>query len=201
MPAAVVWAGRCRKRVRTQRPNPASGRRGHRIGTGRCRSMRSWLSAAQLAQDSRWPPASRSCCLRRSPAEKARRTGRQVRVLISKEVELAKLEARDEISKASKAGALLAATGVAAFLGLLLLSFAVAWGLAAVIPTGLAFLAVGVVYLGVAGLLFGRGREQLAEVSPAPEQTMATLKEDVQVAKAALSRGAGSSTPASGRWS
>lgn len=122
-------------------------------------------------------------------------------MLISKEVELAKLEARDEISKASKAGALLAATGVAAFLGLLLLSFAVAWGLAAVIPTGLAFLAVGVVYLGVAGLLFGRGREQLAEVSPAPEQTMATLKEDVQVAKAALSRGAGSSTPASGRWS
>lgn len=125
----------------------------------------------------------------------------QVRELIGKEVELAKLEAKDEISKASKAGALLAATGVAAFLGLLLVSFAVAWGLAAVIPTGLAFLAVGVVYLGVAGLLFGKGRERLAEVSPAPEQTIATLKEDVQVAKAALSRGASSSTPASRRWS
>jgi hypothetical protein len=96
---------------------------------------------------------------------------------------------------------LLAATGVAAMFGLLLLSFAAAWGLAAVIPTGFAFFAIGLVYLGAAGVLLGKGRKQLAAVSPAPEQTMATLKEDVQVAKAALSRGANSTAPTPRRWS
>lgn len=124
----------------------------------------------------------------------------QIKVLVSKEVELAKLEVGDQISRASKAGALLAATGVAAWFGLLLVSFAAAWGLAAVIPTGFAFLTVGVVYLAAAGLLFGKGRKQLAELSPSPQQTMSTLKEDVQVAKAALSRGASSTAPAPRRW-
>ncbi|MBW3573328.1 MAG: phage holin family protein [Actinobacteria bacterium] len=114
----------------------------------------------------------------------------QVKLLISKEVELAKLEVKDQAAKASKAGALLAATGVAALFGLLLVSFAAAWGLAAVIPTGFAFLVVGVVFLGVAAVLLGKGRKQLAEVSPAPDQAIASVKDDVQVAKAALSRGA-----------
>ncbi len=119
----------------------------------------------------------------------------QLKVLVSKEVELAKLEVKDQVTKGSKAAALLAAAGVAGLFGLLLVSFAAAWGLAAVIPTGFAFLIVGLVFLGVAGALFGKGRKQAAEVSPAPEQTMRTLKEDVQVAKAALSRGASSTSP------
>ncbi len=119
----------------------------------------------------------------------------QVKVLISKEVELAKLEVKEQVAKGSKAGALLAGAGVAGLFGALLVSFALAWGLAAVIPAGFAFLIVGVVYLGVAGLLLSKGRQHLAEVSPAPAQTMATLKQDVQVAKAALSRGANSTSP------
>ena len=125
----------------------------------------------------------------------------QVSALISKEVELAKLEVKDQVSKASRAGALLAATGIAAFFGLLLVSFAAAWGLAAVIPTGFAFLIVGVVFLGVAGVLFGKGRKQLAEVSPAPGQAMASLKDDVQAAKAALARGANSPARTPRSWS
>jgi hypothetical protein len=124
----------------------------------------------------------------------------QVKLLISKEMALAKLEVKEEVSKASKAGVLLAATGVAGLFGLLLVSFAAAWGLAAVIPTGFAFLIVGIVYLVAAGVLLGKGRKQLAELSPAPEQTLATLKEDVQVAKAALSRGANASGPTPRGW-
>lgn len=123
----------------------------------------------------------------------------QMKVLMSKEMELAKLEVKEEVSKASKAGALLAATGVVALFALLLVSFAAAWGLAAVIPTGFAFLAVGVLYLAAAGVLLSKGRKQLVEVSPAPERTMATLKEDVQVAKAALSRGASTTAPTTRR--
>lgn len=137
----------------------------------------------------------------RSVSELLAEASNQTKELISKEVELAKLEVKDQVSKASKAATLLAATGVVAAFGLLLVSFAAAWGLAVVIPTGLAFLAVGVVYLGVAGVLFGKGRKQLAELSPAPEQTMATLKDDVQVAKAALSRGASTTAPTPRGWS
>jgi hypothetical protein len=123
----------------------------------------------------------------------------QMKALMSKEVELAKLEVKEQVAKASRAGASLAAAGVVALFAVLLVSFAAAWGLAAVIPTGFAFLAVGVLYLAAAGVLLSKGRKQLAEVSPAPERTMATLKEDVQVAKAALSRGASTTAPTTRR--
>ena len=137
----------------------------------------------------------------RSVSELLAEMSSQVKVLISKEVELAKLEVKDQVAKASKAGAMLGAAGVAGLFGLLLVSFAAAWGLAAVIPTGFAFLVVGVVFLGVAGLLLGKGRKQLAEVSPAPDQAIASLKDDVQVAKAALSRGANSPMGTPRSWS
>ncbi|MDP9388744.1 MAG: phage holin family protein [Actinomycetota bacterium] len=118
----------------------------------------------------------------------------EVKELISKEVELAKVETKEQFSKAAKAGGMLSAGGVLALFAALLLSFAAAWGLAAVIPTGFAFLAVGLVYLGVAAVLFKQGRARLADARPVPEQTLKTLKDDVKVAKDALSRGA-SDTP------
>jgi hypothetical protein len=80
----------------------------------------------------------------------------------------------------------------------LLLSFAAAWGLAVVIPSGLAFLVVAVLYLAAAGILAAKGRKNLADFSPVPERTLKTLKDDVQVAKSSLARGA-SATP-SGPW-
>lgn len=104
--------------------------------------------------------------------------------LVRKEIELAKLEAKETAARASKAGVMFGAGGVVAFLALQLLSFAAAWGLAAVLPTGFAFLIVGVVYVGVAAVLFSQGRKRAAEVKLVPEQTVETLKEDVQWARA-----------------
>ncbi len=114
----------------------------------------------------------------------------EVQQLLRKEVELAKIEVQEQVSKASKAGAMFAGMGVAALFGLLLLSLAAAWGAAEAIPPGLAFLAVALLYLVVAALLFVQGRKRLADFRPVPEKTVQTLKEDVQVAKQALSRGA-----------
>lgn len=114
----------------------------------------------------------------------------QVQDLLRKEVELAKLETRDQMAKATKAGAMLAAAGMAGFFAALLLSFAAAWGLAEAIPTGLAFLAVGLLFAVIGGLLFTQGRKRIASVKPVPEQTIKTLRDDVQVAKGSLSRGA-----------
>ncbi|MBW3645284.1 MAG: phage holin family protein [Actinobacteria bacterium] len=104
--------------------------------------------------------------------------------LVRKEIELAKLEAKESATRASKAGVMFGAGGVVALLALQLLSFAAAWGLAAVLPTGFAFLIVGVVYVVIAAALFSQGRKRAAEVKLVPEQTVETLKEDVQWARA-----------------
>lgn len=113
-----------------------------------------------------------------------------VQQLMRKEVELAKIEVQEQVSKASKAGAMFAGMAVAGLFGLLMLSLAAAWGAAEAVPPGLAFLAVALLYLVVAALLFVQGRKRMAEFRPVPEKTVQTLKEDVQVAKQALSRGA-----------
>lgn len=109
--------------------------------------------------------------------------------LMRQEVELAKLEITEQLTRAGNAAARFAGMGLAAFIALLLLSFAAAWGLAELIPAGLAFLAIGILYLLVAGVLFRQGRRLLARFQPVPEQTVSTLKEDAQVIKASVSRG------------
>lgn len=104
--------------------------------------------------------------------------------LIRQEVELAKIETKEQLSRAGKAGAVFSAAGVAGFMALQLLSFAAAWGLAAVVPDGLAFLIVGLIYAIVAAVLLSKGRKQVAEVNLVPQQTVETLREDVEWAKA-----------------
>jgi hypothetical protein len=108
---------------------------------------------------------------------------RDLSTLVRQEIELAKVEIKDEVTKAGKAGGMLGGTAVAALMSLLLLSFAAAWGLAEVVPEGVAFLIVGVIYAAVAAFLYRTGRERLQQVHPVPEQTIDTLKEDAQWAK------------------
>jgi len=115
---------------------------------------------------------------------------RSVQTLLRKEVELAKVEVKEQATRAGKAGAMMAGTAVMGFFALLLLSFAAAWGLAEGIPTWLAFLAVGLIYGVIAGLLLLAGKKKLETVNPVPRQTVETLREDVEVAKSSLSRGA-----------
>jgi len=112
-----------------------------------------------------------------------------LQTLVRKEVELAKVEVKEQASRAGKAAGLLAGTAVAGFVALLLLAFALAWGLAEAVPTGVAFLAVGLLFSVAAALLLVAGRQKLATVRPVPEQTVRTLREDVEVAKTSLSRG------------
>ncbi len=115
---------------------------------------------------------------------------RSLQTLIRKEVELAKVEMKEQTARAGKGAAMLVVGGVGGFVALLLLSFAAAWGLAEVIAPGLAFLIVGVLYLLIALSLLLAGKKRLATVKPVPRQTVETLKEDAEVAKASWSRGA-----------
>jgi hypothetical protein len=69
---------------------------------------------------------------------------------------------------------------LAGWMTLVLLSFAAAWGLAEVMAIGWAFLIVGVAWAVVGTFLYLRARDQLQHAQLKPEQTIDTLKEDVQ---------------------
>jgi uncharacterized membrane protein YqjE len=106
--------------------------------------------------------------------------------LISTQLELAKVEIKEEVTRAGKSAAMLSGSALAGYLALILLTFAAAWGLSEVMPEGVAFLIVGIVVAAIAAVLFVIGRERMREVRPVPETTE-TLKEDVQWAKQQMS--------------
>ena len=113
----------------------------------------------------------------------------QLQALVRKELELARAEIKQEVDKAVKGVAAFAVAGVIGLLAAIALVFAAAWGLSELVPEGVAFLIVGVLLLAVAGGLFMAGKKKVAEVSPVPEQTIETVKEDVETAKDSLQRG------------
>ena len=102
--------------------------------------------------------------------------------LVSTQVELAKVELKEEIKDAGKGAGLMGGGAFAAYLSLLLLSFAAVYGLDEVMPLGLAFLVVGLVYAVAAAVMFLQGRNRLRTVEPVP-QTKAAIQEDVAWAK------------------
>ena len=108
----------------------------------------------------------------------------EVGALVRKELELAKVETKEEVTNAAKAGGLFGGVAVTGHMALLFLSLAVAWGLAAALPRGVAFLIVGVLYAVAAAVLFVAARKRAEQVNPVPEQTVETLKEDVEWLKA-----------------
>jgi uncharacterized membrane protein YqjE len=103
--------------------------------------------------------------------------------LVSTQVELAKVEIKEEVTRAAKGTGLLGGGAVAALLGVMLLSFALAWGLAEIMDAGFAFLIVGLLWMVGAAVLALRGRRQLRATTPVIPQTKETLKEDVEWAR------------------
>lgn len=106
--------------------------------------------------------------------------------LFRKEVELAKVEVKAEVTKAGKGAGMLGAGALAGYLALVMASFAAAWGLAVVMPRGFAFLAVACLYGLAALVMLATGRKKVSEVH-APQQTIETVEEDVQWARARIS--------------
>lgn len=104
-------------------------------------------------------------------------------LLMRKELELAKVEIRDEVTKSAKAGGMFGGAGIAAYLAVVLLSFAAAVAFGNIIPLWGGFLVVAGIYLVIGAVLFLNGREKMRLVRPVPEQTIETLKEDVRWAK------------------
>jgi len=102
--------------------------------------------------------------------------------LVSTQVELAKVEIKEDVARAGKGAGLLTGGGLAGYLAVMFLSFATAWALDEVMPTALAFLLVALAWTAIAGVLYATGRKEFQAVRMAP-QTKAAIKEDVQWAK------------------
>jgi uncharacterized membrane protein YqjE len=105
---------------------------------------------------------------------------KELQALVRKEFELAKAETKEELQKAAAAGKEFGIAALMAYLALVMLSFAAAWALTAIIPTGWAFFTVAVVFGAVAAVMALHGRKKLQEFHPVPEETVETLKEDVE---------------------
>jgi uncharacterized membrane protein YqjE len=100
--------------------------------------------------------------------------------LFRQEVELAKAELKEEAVKAGKAGGMVAAAGFAGYMVAVLLSLALVFALANIVPHSWAAVIVAVIWAIVGGVLYATGRQRMKQVDPVPRQTIETLKEDKQ---------------------
>jgi F0F1-type ATP synthase assembly protein I len=100
--------------------------------------------------------------------------------LMRQEVALAKAEVRKEASAAGKAAGMLAGAGLAALLLLIFVSLTLMFILDNVMAVEWAALIVAVIWGIIAAVLFSVGRKRMATVSPMPERTVETIKEDVR---------------------
>jgi hypothetical protein len=100
--------------------------------------------------------------------------------LFRQEVDLAKAELRTEAGKAGKAAGILGAAAIAGLMTVLLTSWALVYALDSVMPIGWAALIVAVIWAIVGAVLYSNGRKRLRTVSPVPQRTVDTIKEDGQ---------------------
>jgi Putative Actinobacterial Holin-X, holin superfamily III len=109
--------------------------------------------------------------------------GEDLSKLMRQELVLAKAEIREEATKAGKAGGMLGGAGLAGHTAALFGTLAAVFGLGHVMDLGWAALIVTVIWAVIGTVLFVAGRSRLRQVSPKPEQTMETLKEDARWAR------------------
>jgi MFS family permease len=104
--------------------------------------------------------------------------------LVRQEIHLAKAEMADRGKRAGKGAGMLAAGAVAALLALGALTAGLIAALDLAMPTWLAALIVTAIHGVIAGVLVQTGRKKVQEAAPpVPEDTIESVKEDVQWAK------------------
>ncbi len=104
-------------------------------------------------------------------------------LLVSQEVALAKAELKKEVAHAGKGAGMLGGAGFMGLFALIFLSIALAYAISWFgIGLGWGFFIVGMLYLVAAAVLALLGKKQISKVGP-PEKTIATVKDDVAWAK------------------
>jgi len=123
--------------------------------------------------------------LRQEPiGDLLKRLSNETTQLVRQELELAKAELTEKGKKAGQGAGMFGAAGVTAVLSLGALTACLILALDHAVADWLAALIVTAVWAAVAGVLALRGRDKVHEATPpVPEQTIETVKEDVQWAK------------------
>jgi uncharacterized membrane protein YqjE len=107
-----------------------------------------------------------------------------VSTLMKQELQLAKVELKEEATRAGKGAGMLGGAGLAGWFVLLFLSLALTFLLDDWMPVEVAALITAGVWAVVAAVLAAVGRKELRQANPQLPRTQQTLKEDVQWARA-----------------
>ncbi len=107
----------------------------------------------------------------------------QTTTLIHKEMDLAKAEMTQKGKDAGKVAGMFAGAAIVGLMAIGALTAFLILVLATFLPGWLAALIVTVVLGAIAGVLALRAKKQAQEIKPVPEQTIETVKEDVEWAK------------------
>jgi Putative Actinobacterial Holin-X, holin superfamily III len=123
--------------------------------------------------------------LRERPiGELLRELSQETTTLVRKELDLAKAEMAEKGRQAGRGAGMFGGAGAVGYLGLAALTAAAVAGLATGMQTWLAALIVAVVWLAIAGLMGLAARNRVKAASPpVPEQSIESVKEDVQWAR------------------
>src|SRR4051812_44793426 len=108
----------------------------------------------------------------------------QTSTLVRQEIQLAQAELATKGKLAGRGAGMLAGAAVAGLLALIALTAVLIAALDTAMPLWLAALIVTIVWSAIGALLASRGRKELQHATPpVPEQTVETVKEDIQWAK------------------
>jgi uncharacterized membrane protein YqjE len=119
-----------------------------------------------------------------STGELVKQLTQQTSDLVRQEIDLAKAEMTEKGKKTGVGAGILGGSGLMALFGLAALTTAAIAALSEAMDIWAAALIVAAVYMAVAGVLALTGRNRLQEAAPmAPEQTIETMKEDVEWAR------------------
>ena len=119
-----------------------------------------------------------------STGDLIRQLSQDTSTLVRKEVELAKAELAEKGRKAGLGAGMFGGAGLFGVFAFAALTTALIAGLSQAMDTWLAALIVAVIYAAIAGVMALAGKQKVEEAGPPqPEQTVETIKEDVQWAK------------------
>jgi len=103
-----------------------------------------------------------------------------IQEIMRSEIRLAKVEMKEEAVKAGKTGGVFGGAAIFAFFALAFVLGTCAAALAIAIPVWAALLTMCFLCFVIGGALYSFGRTLVKRIHPVPEQTISTLKEDVQ---------------------
>lgn len=130
------------------------------------------------------PPGADGDLRERPVGELLRELSDQTTTLVRQEIDLAKAELAEKGKTAGTGAGMFGGAGLIGILALASLTACFIGALDTAMPFWLAALIVAAVYGAVAGVLALSGKKKVQEATPpAPEQTIESVKEDVQWAK------------------